>query len=212
MNELFDNRSARRHPGPRSWPGAHRVSRRPTALGPRLALALLVGVSLGSAACGGITAFEGGRAFTVVGQPPPPPPPPPPEKKRVEVKEDKIVINEKILFEHNKAGIRVESHSLLNEVVDTIKKHPHIKKIAIEGHASADGEDDHNLKLSDRRSKAVMEFLVQHGIPQSMLTAKGFGETKPIADNESEEGREKNRRVEFNIVEQDTAKAAGEGQ
>ncbi|WP_437576839.1 OmpA family protein [Sorangium sp. So ce887] len=169
-------------------------------------------MSLGSAACGGITAFEGGRAFTVVGQPPPPPPPPPPEKKRVEVTADKIVINEKILFEHNKAGIRVESHSLLNEVVDTIKKHPHIKKIAIEGHASADGADEHNLKLSDRRSKAVMEFLVQHGIPQSMLTAKGFGETKPIADNESEEGREKNRRVEFNIVEQDTAKAAGEGQ
>ncbi|WP_438030128.1 OmpA family protein [Sorangium sp. So ce233] len=209
MNELFDNRSARRRPGPRSWPGAHRVSRRPIGLSPRLALALLVGVSLGSSACGGVTAFEGGRAFTIVGQPPAPPAPPPPEKKRVEVTEKQIVINEKILFEHDKAAIRVESHSLLNEVVDTIKKHPHIKKIAIEGHASSDGSDDHNLRLSDRRAKSVMEYLVQHGIPQGMLTAKGYGETKPIADNESEEGREKNRRVEFNIVEQDAAKAAG---
>ncbi|WP_437291326.1 OmpA family protein [Sorangium sp. So ce406] len=185
------------------------MSRRPTGLSPRLALALLVGVSLGAAACGGVTAFEGGRAFTIVGQPPAPPPPPPPEKKRVEVTEKQIVINEKILFEHDKAAIRTESHSLLNEVVDTIKKHPHIKKIAIEGHASSDGADEHNLKLSDRRAKAVMEYLVQHGIPQGMLTAKGYGETKPIADNESEEGREKNRRVEFNIVEQDAAKAAG---
>ncbi|WP_437334613.1 OmpA family protein [Sorangium sp. So ce394] len=212
MNELSDNQSARRHPRPRSWPGAHRVSRRPAGLGPRLALALLVGVGLGSAACGGVTAFEGGRAFAIAGTPPPPPPPPPPEKKRVEVTEKQIVINEKILFEHDKAVIRTESHSLLNEVVDTIKKHPHIKKIAIEGHASSDGADEHNLKLSDRRAKAVMEYLVQHGIPQGMLTAKGFGETKPIADNESEEGREKNRRVEFNIVEQDTAKPAAEGQ
>ncbi|WP_438020559.1 OmpA family protein [Sorangium sp. So ce315] len=211
MNELSDNRIARGRQGPRSSPGAHRVSRRLTGLGPRIGLALLVGVSLGSAACGGITAFEGGRAFTIAGTPPPPPPPPPPEKKRVEVTEKQIVINEKILFEHNKALIRTESHSLLNEVVDTIKKHAHIKKIAIEGHASSDGADDHNMKLSDRRAKAVMEYLVQHGIPQDMLTAKGFGETKPIADNETEEGREKNRRVEFNIVEQDAAKpAAGE--
>ncbi|MGK3984478.1 OmpA family protein [Sorangium sp. So ce136] len=168
-----------------------------------------MGLALGSAACGGVTAFEGGRAFAIVGQPPaPPPPPPPPEKKRVEVTAKQIVINEKIQFEHDKAAIRGESHSLLNEIVDTIKKHPHIKKIAIEGHASSDGADDHNLKLSDRRAKAVMEYLVQHGIAQGMLTAKGFGETKPIADNESEDGREKNRRVEFNIVEQDTAKTA----
>ncbi|MGK3994144.1 OmpA family protein [Sorangium sp. So ce1024] len=211
MNELSDNRIARGRKGPRSLPGAHRVSRRLTGLGPRIGLALLVGVSLGSAACGGVTAFEGGRAFTIAGTPPPPPPPPPPEKKRVEVTEKQIVINEKILFEHDKALIRPESHSLLNEVVETIKKHPHIKKIAIEGHASSDGADEHNLKLSDRRAKAVMDYLVQNGVPQSMLTAKGFGETRPIADNDTEEGREKNRRVEFNIVEQDAAKpAAGE--
>ncbi|WP_437878586.1 OmpA family protein [Sorangium sp. So ce513] len=211
MNELSDNRIARGRKGPRSLPGAHRVSRRLTGLGPRIGLALLVGVSLGSAACGGVTAFEGGRAFTIAGTPPPPPPPPPPEKKRVEVTEKQIVINEKILFEHDKALIRPESHGLLNEVVETIKKHPHIKKIAIEGHASSDGADEHNLKLSDRRAKAVMDYLVQNGVPQSMLTAKGFGETRPIADNDTEEGREKNRRVEFNIVEQDAAKpAAGE--
>jgi outer membrane protein OmpA-like peptidoglycan-associated protein len=173
-------------------------------------LALLVGLGVGPAACGGVTTFEGGRALSVVGEPPAPPPPPP-EKKRVEVTEEKIVINEKIQFDLDKATIRAESHGLLNEVVDTIKKHTHIKKIAIEGHASAEGSDEHNLDLSDRRAKAVMQYLVEHGIPAGMLTAKGFGKSKPIADNDTEEGREKNRRVEFNIVEQDTAAKTAEG-
>ncbi|MGK4007333.1 OmpA family protein [Sorangium sp. So ce1036] len=173
-------------------------------------MALLVGLGVGPAACGGVTTFEGGRALSVVGEPPAPPPPPP-EKKRVEVTEEKIVINEKIQFDLDKATIRAESHSLLNEVVDTIKKHAHIKKIAIEGHASAEGSDEHNLDLSDRRAKAVMQYLVEHGIPAGMLTAKGFGKSKPIADNDTEEGREKNRRVEFNIVEQDTAAKTAEG-
>ncbi|WP_437952054.1 OmpA family protein [Sorangium sp. So ce296] len=173
--------------------------------------ALLTGMGLGSSACGGVTMFEGERAFSVAGRPPAPPPPPPAD--RVVVTDDKIVINEKIQFEYDKATIRPESHSLLNEVVDTIKAHKHIKRIAIEGHASAEGSDDHNLKLSDRRAKAVMKYLVDRGIPAGMLTARGFGTSRPIADNDTAEGREKNRRVEFNIVEQDTAaKTADAGQ
>jgi OOP family OmpA-OmpF porin len=121
----------------------------------------------------------------------------------VEVKDDRIQINEKIQFDFDKATIKEVSHSLLNEVVDVIKKNPHIKKIAIEGHASAEGGADYNLSLSDRRAKAVMKYLVDHGIVQGMLTAQGFGATKPLGENDTEPGREKNRRVEFNIVEQD---------
>ena len=64
------------------------------------------------------------------------------------------------------------------------------------------GDKNLNLKLSDARAKAVMKYLVDHGIEKDRLTAKGFGSTKPIADNATEEGKEKNRRVEFNIVEQ----------
>ncbi|WP_437621332.1 OmpA family protein [Sorangium sp. So ce1151] len=178
---------------------------------PWVACALLMGMSVGPTACGGVTTFEGGRAFSVVGRPPAPPAPP--EQKRVVVTDDQIVINEKILFEYDRATIRTESHSLLDEVADTIKKNAHIKKISIEGHASAEGSNDHNQKLSDRRAKAVMGYLVAHGIPAGMLTARGFGTSRPIADNDTAEGREKNRRVEFNIVEQDTAaKAADVGQ
>lgn len=118
-------------------------------------------------------------------------------------RDNKIQINEKIQFEHAKANIMEASHSLLNEVVSVIKANPHIKKIAIEGHASSEGNPDFNRTLSDNRAKAVRAYLVSQGISEEMLTAKGFGSDNPIASNDTEEGREKNRRVEFNIVEQD---------
>ncbi len=147
--------------------------------------------------CAGTKVFEGQTAFSVVGTPPapPPPPPPPPPKKdepppRVEVRENKIEIHEKIQFEYNKATIKPESFSLLDEIVDVIKKNPHIKKIQIEGHASSEGNAAYNKSLSDRRAKSVMKYLVDHGIEQARLVAKGFGSEKPIASNDTEEGKE----------------------
>jgi len=150
----------------------------------------------------------------VAGDPPPPPPPPPPPKKeepppppaRVEVRDNKIEIHEKIQFDHAKATIKPESHDLLNEIVDVIKKNPHIKKVSIEGHASSDGDAAFNKKLSGERAKSVMKYLVDKGIAAEALQSKGFGSEKPIATNDTEDGREKNRRVEFNIIEQDITK------
>lgn len=171
--------------------------------------AALIAGSLAVVACGGVTAFQGQSAFTVAGTPPAPPPPPPKKEEppapppRVEVKSDKIVINEKIQFEYNKATILQASFSLMDEISDTIKKNPQIKKLSIEGHASSEGNADHNLKLSEARAKSVMTYIVGKGVDAGRLTAKGFGAKKPIADNNTEEGKEKNRRVEFVIVEQD---------
>lgn len=184
-------------------------------VGRRAALALGVFcVASACFGCGSPTVFEGRTPILVAGDPPPPPPPPPPPSPkveepppRVEVRDNKIEIREKIQFEYNKATIKEESFSLLNEIADVIRKNPHIKKIAIEGHASAEGNPKHNLKLSDERAKAVMQYLTEHGISQETLTARGFGSTKPVADNETEEGREQNRRVEFNIIEQDVTKS-----
>jgi len=164
--------------------------------------------------CGGTLTFAGASAMTVAGDPPPPPPPPPPPKKeepppppaRVEVRDNKIEIREKIQFDHAKATIKPESHDLLNEIVDVIKKNPHIKKISIEGHASSDGDAAFNKKLSGERAKAVMTYLIEKGIPKESLQSKGFGSEKPIASNDTEDGKEKNRRVEFNIIEQDVTK------
>ena len=168
---------------------------------------LTLAAALQLVACGP-TVFEDATALTVLGDPPPPPPKPKvvvaEKPKRVVVEDNRIVINEKIQFDFNKATIKAESDSLMQEIIKVIKDHPHIKKLAIEGHTSSEGSDKYNLKLSDKRAKAVLEYLVKKGeLPKEMFTAKGFGETKPIGDEATEEGKEKNRRVEFNITAQD---------
>lgn len=173
-----------------------------------LAAALL---ALPALACGP-TIFADTNALTVVGEPPPPPPPPPepepepeppPQPKRVEVTAAAIVINEKILFEVDKAVIRPESFDLMNEITTVIKDNPRIKKISIEGHTDDDGKAGYNKKLSQRRADSVMKYLVEHGVEAERLVAVGFGEDKPLVENDSPENKEKNRRVEFIIVEQD---------
>lgn len=174
--------------------------------------ALLAG-ALFAAACGGVTQFQGQTALNVTGTPPalppppaPPPPPkeePPPPPSRVVVKDNKVEISEKIQFEVNKATILPQSFSLMDEITDTVKKNPQIKKLAIEGHASSEGDPARNVKLSDERAKAVMKYIVDKGVEAARLSAKGYGAKKPIADNATEEGKEKNRRVEFVILEQD---------
>jgi OOP family OmpA-OmpF porin len=158
-------------------------------------------------ACSGTMAFSDTSSLVVVGDPPGPPPEvkveAPPAPKRVEVTQDKIVITEKIQFDYNKATIKPESHGLLDELVSVIKENPHIKKLSIEGHTDADGTYNYNLKLSDDRSKAVMKYFTDHGVDPGRLDSRGFGESKAIAPNDTDEGKEQNRRVEFMITEQE---------
>jgi outer membrane protein OmpA-like peptidoglycan-associated protein len=173
---------------------------------PALAVAALI------SACGGTQAFSDKSALMIVGTPPPPPPPPvvkeepPPKPKRVEVTADKIVIKDKIQFDTNKTTIKPESDDLLDEIVSVIKENAFIHKVSIEGHTDSDGSDSYNMKLSDGRAKSVMDYLVAHGIDAARLTSKGYGETKPIAKNDTDDGKEQNRRVEFLITEQDEVK------
>jgi outer membrane protein OmpA-like peptidoglycan-associated protein len=150
--------------------------------------------------CGGVIQFSDSAAFAIRG--PAPAPVVAEAPKRVEVKADRIEINEKIQFEIDKADIKSESHSLLNEIVQVLRDNPQIKKVDVNGHTDDDGPDNYNQDLSGRRAKSVVEYLTGHGIDASRLMSKGFGESKPIADNATSAGREKNRRVEFLIVEQ----------
>jgi OOP family OmpA-OmpF porin len=164
---------------------------------------LLAGLVLASVTGCGPIAFSDQSAMAIVGTAPEAAPTPEPQK-RVELRDNKIIINEKIQFEFDSAKILPVSHDLLNEVAKVIKENPQIKKIEVEGHASAEGADEYNLKLSDKRARSVLEYLTKNaGIAKDMLTSRGYGETRPIADNESDEGREKNRRVEFTITEQE---------
>jgi OOP family OmpA-OmpF porin len=154
--------------------------------------------------------FSDSSTLAITGTPPPPPapppPPPPPEPKRVEVTKDKIQINEKIQFDTAKSTIKAESHDLLNEIAQVIKDNKQIRRISIEGHTDSDGSDKYNQKLSNDRAASVKAYLVEKGVNEGMLDSKGHGESKPIADNATDEGKEKNRRVEFLITAQDEVK------
>lgn len=122
---------------------------------------------------------------------------PPP---RVQVTDKKIVINEKVHFRTGRAVIRSESFDLLKEVAKVINANPRIGKVRVDGHTDSVGSDRGNLRLSRKRAAAVQKFLMSKGVKKRRLSSKGFGESKPVADNSTEEGRSKNRRVEFTIL------------
>jgi outer membrane protein OmpA-like peptidoglycan-associated protein len=127
---------------------------------------------------------------------------------RVFVAEKAIQITETVEFDTGKATIKPASFGLLDDIVRTLQKFPGIKKIQVEGHTDNAGDDAKNLKLSQERAAAVVKYLTDHGIDANRLVAKGFGETDPIADNATKDGQAKNRRVEFEILEQDMSQKA----
>ncbi len=128
----------------------------------------------------------------------------PKEEPRVEITDDKIVIREKIQFDFDKATIRPESNDLLAEIAKVMNDNPRLKKIRVEGHASSEGDHEHNVDLSKRRAKAVLDHLVKKGkVDKKRLESEGYGPDRPIDSNDTESGREANRRVEFTILSQD---------
>ncbi|MEM1323357.1 MAG: OmpA family protein [Bacteroidota bacterium] len=114
------------------------------------------------------------------------------------------VIMDNIYFETDRHTLLPESYVELNKLVNIMNKNPGIN-IQIQGHTDSQGSELHNLSLSERRSQAVFDYLVSEGIPAERLQAQGFGFSKPVADNRSDEGRQQNRRVEF-VVSGATAK------
>ena len=101
-------------------------------------------------------------------------------------------------FATNSADLVPESDFVLSYAVDTLKKYPNLV-IEVRGHTDNKGKKKHNLKLSQRRAESVMSYLKAHGVTNTM-TAKGYGEEKPIADNKTAEGRLENRRVTLRIL------------
>jgi len=109
---------------------------------------------------------------------------------------DGKIITNGIRFDVAKATIRPESAGVINEIVKLMNQHPELK-FSIEGHTDTDGNATSNQRLSEARAKAVMERMIELGIDKSRLTSTGHGQTKPIADNNTPEGKAQNRRVEF---------------
>lgn len=109
--------------------------------------------------------------------------------------------NNVVRFESGSSAIRAASFGLLDRLSFTAKRCP-TATIEISGHTDADGDDALNQRLSDARANAVRSYLVNTGIYVGRLKAVGYGETRPVADNTSDEGKARNRRIEFNVVRQ----------
>ncbi len=101
-----------------------------------------------------------------------------------------------INFDFNSSVLKNESYGALDEAVKKLKQYNDLA-FNIEGHTDNVGEDAYNLNLSKARAKVVMNYFISKGISASRLTSEGFGESKPIATNDTEEGKAKNRRVEI---------------
>lgn len=104
-----------------------------------------------------------------------------------------------INFDFDKTTLKRESFTELNRVVDFLNQNPSVE-IEIAGHTDSKGSDDYNLNLSQGRTESVVRYLVEQGISEYRLTARGYGETKPIDSNDTDEGRANNRRVEFTVL------------
>ncbi len=104
-----------------------------------------------------------------------------------------------IYFDFDKTTLKKESYAELAKVIDFLNRNPTVE-IEIAGHTDSRGSDDYNLRLSQGRTQAVVDYLISQGISPNRLQAVGYGESRPIDTNETEEGRAKNRRVEFTIL------------
>jgi outer membrane protein OmpA-like peptidoglycan-associated protein/tetratricopeptide (TPR) repeat protein len=110
-----------------------------------------------------------------------------------------------ILYDFNKAKLRKESYPMLDTIVAIMNRYPTMA-IQLSSHADSKGSDKYNLKLSDKRAKSCVDYLVKKGIDRTRIEAKGYGESMPVAPNENEDGsdnplgRQKNRRTEFKVL------------
>lgn len=130
--------------------------------------------------------------------PPPPPPPPPPAAPPAPTSE-KVTFAADAFFDVNRAILKPEAKAKLDDLVDKTKG-INLEVIIAVGHTDSDGSDSANQALSMRRSEAVRDYLVGRGVEKNRVYTEGKGESQPVADNKTREGKAKNRRVEIEVV------------
>jgi outer membrane protein OmpA-like peptidoglycan-associated protein len=132
-----------------------------------------------------------------------------PKNALVQVQAKEIVIKQQIQFAIDSAVILPTSTGLLTEIADALLKNPRVRRVEVQGHTDGTGTPAHNMKLSEDRANSVVSWLIAHGVASDRLTAKGYGDSKPLVPNVTDLNRQRNRRVQFIITDQDTAPALG---
>jgi outer membrane protein OmpA-like peptidoglycan-associated protein len=120
----------------------------------------------------------------------------------VRIEKGEIKITQQVKFKTKSAVILPESDEILNGVAGMLKEHPEITKVRVEGHTDNRGGAKFNKDLSQKRAASVVKWLTTRGgIAKGRLIANGFGLERPLDSNDTDEGRQNNRRVEFHIVD-----------
>ncbi|MBA3392634.1 MAG: OmpA family protein [Deltaproteobacteria bacterium] len=159
----------------------------------------LIAILIASSGCAALTPAEKMDQFPVMDIKATRPPPGP---DKIILTPSNIAIIDKIQFEIGKADLKPISFPILDEVVQVMKDNKQIELVTVEGHTDSTGSAELNRTLSQGRAESVVKYIASKGIKKDRMDPKGFGPDRPIADNATEEGREANRRVEFNIAKQ----------
>ncbi|MBI4704195.1 MAG: OmpA family protein [Deltaproteobacteria bacterium] len=174
----------------------------------RVASTLVLAAAFGLAGCKASVKVGGGD------EPPPPPPPAPPAKEepppppapkpkpkfggfKFKMKGEQLELPGPVVFETGSAKLKPESDAVLEIVQKYLEQTPKVTLLRIEGHTDDVGDDAKNMQLSKDRAMSVSQWLVAKGTDCKRLLPVGFGETKPIADNATDEGKSQNRRTSF---------------
>lgn len=131
-----------------------------------------------------------------------------PKNALVAVQNKEIIIRQQVQFGVDSAVILPASTGLLTEIADVLLKNPRIRRVEVQGHTDGTGSPDHNMKLSEDRATSVVAWLTAHGVPGDRVSAKGYGDSKPLVPNVTELNKQRNRRVQFIITDQDPAAPA----
>jgi OOP family OmpA-OmpF porin len=166
-----------------------------------------IGAVTGALLCGGLAYLIAEDPKPAPKPPPPPPPPPPPAPKPAPPpppppppapKVERTIILDDVLFDFDRSNVKPEAAKILDRLVAFMQENKN-SKVTLSGHTDNVGSDAYNQKLSERRVAAVREYVVKKGVDAGRISGQGFGESKPIADNKTREGRSKNRRVEIKV-------------
>ncbi|TNE77751.1 MAG: OmpA family protein, partial [Gammaproteobacteria bacterium] len=117
----------------------------------------------------------------------------------VETDKEQSVVLQGVTFEFNSDRLTANARDILVKAADALKGQEDLQ-VELAGHTDSVGGADYNQKLSQKRAESVRNYLVDLGVASDRLEANGYGESKPVRSNDTEEGRERNRRVEFNVI------------
>jgi outer membrane protein OmpA-like peptidoglycan-associated protein len=127
-------------------------------------------------------------------------PPPAPKPVAVPPRPARVIVLQGANFGFDSAKLTAETRGILDEQAAVLEKEPGVR-VEIAGHTDSIGPEEYNRELSERRAKAVEDYLISKGISTQRLEPVGYGKSRPIASNDTKEGRAQNRRVEFNVLE-----------